>query len=251
MATKLSLKRVTVATLTLYARNWRIVLPVAILAAFIPLAIEVFIAHQLPDGWAALLSTFVDTLATVFFAGAAEELVHRWIEGQRRIPLRGVLARVPPVLFRLGLVSVVSAIGAIIGLVFLLVPGLILLTYWALVGPVIVAERPGFIATFRRSFHMVRGNALRVFAIIAGAELAAVLIGGLVSLIFQLFGDSPDEPVALAIGEAITLPLEGLAVPVVYWFLRDIEDQEKAAEADEQGPEADGQAPGAEATADA
>jgi hypothetical protein len=239
MPIKLSLKRVAADTLRLYARNWRIVLPVAILAAFIPLAIEVFIAHQLPDGWAAVLSTVVDTLATVFFAGAAEELVHRWVVGERRIPLRGVLARIPPVLLRLALVSVAAALGAVVGLLLFVVPGLILATWWALVGPVVVAERPGFRKTFGRSRQLVRGNAWRVFAIVVGAEVVAALIGVLISAIFQLFGDSPDEPVALAIGEAITLPLEGLAIPVIYWRLREIEDHEKAAQTDEQAPGAE------------
>lgn len=242
MPTKLSLRRVVADTLMLYIRNWRIVLPVAILAAFIPLAIEVFIAHHLPDGWAALLSTVVDTLATVFFAGAAEELVHRWIGGERKIPLRGVLARIPPVLLRLALVSVVAALGAVLGLLLFVVPGLVLATWWALVGPVVVAERPGFRKTFGRSRQLVRGNAWRVFVIVVGAEVAAALIGTLISAIFELLGGSPDAPVALAIGEAITLPLEGLAVPVIYWRLREIEDREKAAETDDE------QAPGAETT---
>jgi hypothetical protein len=228
MPTKLSIKLVLVDTLMLYARNWRIVLPVAVVAAFVPLAIEVFIGHQLPSGWAALLTTVVDTLATVAFAGAAEELVHRWVGGERRIPLRGVLTRVPPVLLRLGVVSVLSALGIALGALLLLVPGLVLLTWWALVGPVIVAERLGIRATFRRSRQLVRGNAWRVLAIMLGAEVLAALIGAVISAIFGLFGDKPDEPVALALGEAITLPLEGLAVPVMYWRLREIEEHAEA-----------------------
>ena len=228
MPTKLSIRLVLRDAIMLYGRNWRIVLPVAIAAAFVPLAIEVFIAHHLPDGWASLLTTVVDTLATVFFAGAAEELVHRWVVGERRIALTGVLARVPPVILRLGLVSVLAAVGTILGVVLLVVPGLVLLSWWALVGPVVVAERPGILKTFRRSRQLVRGNAWRVLAIMLGAEIVALIIGTLISAVFQALGDKPDEPVALALGEAITLPLEGLAVPVMYWRLRAIEDQREA-----------------------
>ena len=229
MPAKLSLKRVASDTVRLYIANWRIVLPVAVVAAFVPLAIEIFIAHHLPDLAASLLTSSVDTLATVFFAGAAEELVHRWNSGQRRIPLGGVLAKIPPVFWPLLAVSVVSALGQLLGVILFIVPGFILLTWWGVAAPVVVAERPGIFKALGRSRELVRGNGWKVFAVILGSEVVAALIGTLISIVFELFGDRPDEPVALAIGEAITLPLEALAVPFMYWRLREIEEASRAA----------------------
>jgi len=63
-------------------------------------------------------------------------------------------------------------------------------------------------------------------------EVLAVLIAFAVSEIFTSIGEGSDNPLALAIGESLTLPLEVLIVAVMYWRLRDIEAQ-RPAEAEE------------------
>jgi hypothetical protein len=220
----LNVRRVVATTLSIYGRNLSIVLPVALVLVFIPLGIDLLIEHELPDVWASLLTAVIDSFATVIFSGAAEELVHRWEGGQRRIRLAGVLAKVPRVILPLFAVALVQAFALLVGLVLLVVPGLVAYTYFAVVGPVVVAERPGFRATFGRSARLVRGNAWRVFAIVLGLEVAAAVVGLVIGLILGLFGERPDEPVGLAIGETITLPLEALMIPVTYWRLRELRD---------------------------
>jgi hypothetical protein len=221
---KLSFKQIVRTVLALYAANWRVVVPFSVFAAFVPFAVEELIAHDLPNVWASILTSGIDTLATVFFAGAAEELEHRWEEGKRRVPVKDVLRSLPPVIWPLTVVALITTVAYVIGLLLLLIPGLIILTLWAVAGPVVVAERTGILKAFSRSRQLVRGNAWRVFVVLLVAEVLAAVVGTLVSLVFTLWGDRPDEPVALAIGEALTLPLEGLAVPVMYWRLREIED---------------------------
>ena len=49
------------------------------------------------------------------------------------------------------------------------------------------------------------------------------MIGIAISALLHLVGEKPDEPLGLAIGETFTLPLEALAVPVMYWRLRELE----------------------------
>jgi len=222
---RLSVRHVFGSAFAIYAHNARIVLPVAIVAAFIPAALEIFVVHHVSDGVATILTTVLDNLATVFFAGAAEELVHRWEQGERRIPLRGVLANVPRVIVPLFFVALLQGLFVAAGFILLIVPGFVALTFAAVVGPATVAERPGILGAFRRSFRLVRGNAWRVFLVMLSIEVLAGIIGAIVAVIAGLLGDSPDEPISLAIGETITLPIEVLAVAVMYWRLRDLEDR--------------------------
>ena len=226
MPPRLNVPRVFGTTLAIYGTNPWIVLPVAIVAAFVPAAGEIFIAHQLPDAWAALVTTTIDGFATALFAGCGEELVHRWEEGQRRIPLKGVLAKVPGVLIPLFIVGFLQALAVAVGLVLLFVPGFVVLTFLSVVGPVVVAEHSGVRGAFRRSVQLVRGSAWRVFAVMLAVEVLAALVGIAVALILSTLGEKPDEPVGLALGETFTLPLEALAVPVMYWRLREKEQAE-------------------------
>jgi hypothetical protein len=221
---RLNVLRVFGTALAIYGTNPWIVLPVAIVAAFLPAAGEVFIAHQLPDAWAALVTTAIDGFATALFAGCGEELVHRWEEGERRIPLKGVLAKVPGVLVPLFIVGFLQALAVAVGAVLLVVPGFVALTFLSVVGPVVVAERSGVRGAFRRSIRLVRGSGWRVFAVMLGVEVLAALVGIAVALILSAVGETPDEPIGLAIGETFTLPLEALAVPVMYWRLREKEE---------------------------
>ena len=226
MPPRLNVPRVFGTTLAIYGTNPWIVLPVAIVAAFVPAAGEIFIAHQLPDAWAALVTTTIDGFATALFAGCGEELVHRWEEGQRRIPLKGVLAKVPGALIPLFIVGFLQALAVAVGLVLLFVPGFVVLTFLSVVGPVVVAEHSGVRGAFRRSVQLVRGSAWRVFAVMLAVEVLAALVGIAVALILSTLGEKPDEPVGLALGETFTLPLEALAVPVMYWRLREKEQAE-------------------------
>ena len=223
MPTRLNGLRVFTTTLAIYGRNPLIVLPVAIVAAFVPAVGEIIAADELPDLWASLVTTAIDGIATAMFAGCGEELAHRWEEGERRIPLRGVLSKVPGALLPLFVVGFVQGVAVALGLLLLVIPGFVALTFLAVVGPVVVAERSGIRGAFRRSVRLVRGNAWRVFAVMLGVEVLAALIGIGIAALLDLFGEKPDEPLGLAIGETFTLPLEALAVPVMYWRLRELE----------------------------
>jgi hypothetical protein len=204
-------------------RNAHIVVPAVIVATGVPAALELLIEHELPRSVGALLTSVIDTFSTAFFAGAAEQLVHRWEEGERHIRVRDTLSRVPPVVVPLFIVAIAQAVVVALGLVLLLVPGFVALTYFSVVGPAVVAENPGIRGAFRRSARLVRGNGRRVFVVMFSLELLAALIAVAISLIFSSIGETSDNPLALAIGESLTLPLEVLVVAVMYWRLRDIE----------------------------
>jgi len=231
--TRLHVLRVYRSAVAIIVVNARIVIPAVILATAIPLLIELFVEHELPRGIAALLTTVVDSFSAMFFAGAAEQLVHRWEEGERRVKLKGVLSRVPPVILPLLAVSFLQALAVGVGILLLIIPGFIIWTFTAIVGPVVVAEEVGIRRSFHRSAQLVRGNAWRVFFIVFSIELLAGILAVLIGLVFTGIGESSENPIALAIGEAFTLPLEVFAVAVMYWRLREVEDARLSAQSDE------------------
>src|SRR5215813_9867312 len=62
--------------------------------------------------------------------------------------------------------AILATIGIAIGLFLLIVPGLILLTYWCLIVPFIVVAGAGVFESFGNSMQTVRGYAWRVFGTI-------------------------------------------------------------------------------------
>ena len=74
---------------------------------------------------------------------------------------RPLLRRDPAILPLIGF-GILFGIGVAIGFVLLIVPGLILLTFWSVGAPAIVVERLGAIDAFGRSWHLVRGDAWSV-----------------------------------------------------------------------------------------
>ena len=89
---------------------------------------------------------------------------------------------VRPVLARLIWAGLLVAGATLLGLFLLIFPGLILLTIWSVVIPVIVAENLSLTESLRRSPELVRGNGWRVFGFmmllsIAGAVVVLVIFG--------------------------------------------------------------------------
>ncbi len=99
-----------------------------------------------------------------FFAGMIEQLVAADMEG-RRPPSPAQVARTLP--WRdLIVVDLLAATAASLAALLLVIPGLIVVTLFALAGPLVVIERRGPLTALRRSSEMVRGCFWRVAVLI-------------------------------------------------------------------------------------
>ena len=98
-----------------------------------------------------------------------------------------VLPRVQPRLGALIGTSILAGLGILFGLILLVVPGLILLTWWAVVAPVVMLEDTSGTAALGRSRELVRGHGWTVFGLIFVVGLltniASGIIGGIVGAI--------------------------------------------------------------------
>lgn len=72
------------------------------------------------------------------------------------------IAKVGPVIA----VSILWILGVTVGMIFLWVPGLILMTMWSVCLPVVISEDGGIIASFGRSRALTKGSRWKIFGLL-------------------------------------------------------------------------------------
>jgi hypothetical protein len=165
-----------------------------------------------------LVGFVVTLVASTLFTGMVVELVADVQDGRRDSSPGQLLRAASPVIGKLILVGIVAGIGIAIGFVLLIVPGLILITIWSVVAPVVVLERPPGLGALGRSRELVRGNGWYVFGVI----LLLVVVVGLVSFVIEALASSAGAGaglVARVIVGILTAPISSLAEAVLYFQL--------------------------------
>ena len=102
----------------------------------------------------------------------------------------------------------------------MIVPGLFLMTIWAVVAPVIVLERPGVFAAFGRSRELVRGHGwtvLGALVLVFLIVIAAAIVAGIVGV---ALGGGVGEAIAGWVLNALVQPLAAVTATVIYFALR-------------------------------
>ena len=212
--------------------------PVLMLAAvviFVPVGLLEAIDHELeealtdPDGLE--LGDLIEIVAAAFVLGAGVLLgdvlyagvvaavviaVRTQHEGSLRELLKGL-----PVL-RLIAVDLLLGLVVVIGFLLLIVPGIVFITWFALVAPVVKVEHPPIRAAFRRSRELVRGHFWLVFAFVIPIVIVAEALSGLAqSGMVELLGEGfVGDWAGAALADLLTAPLYALAVVVLYFELR-------------------------------
>jgi hypothetical protein len=93
-------------------------------------------------------------------------------DGRIDLSVRATIEAVTPFVGAVAIASILASIGIEIGLILIIVPGLILLTFWSLIVPEIVVGGSGALDSFSRSWRTVRGYAWNVF----GTFILVILI---------------------------------------------------------------------------
>lgn len=206
-----------------YRRHAGVLLPVAFW-----LFLAVAIVEELAYAYlvTAIFAGLLGMVATTLYQGMVVGLVRDAEEGRRDAPSVGEMFRsVWPVLWPLVVASLLAMLGILLGTIFFIVPGLIALTFWAVIAPVIVIERTGAIAAFGRSQELVSGNAWRVLAIVVVGFLILVGLVLVLVLVAESLEDGPLLRIVFsALAGAVAAPITGLIAAILYFRLREIED---------------------------
>ena len=105
-----------------------------------------------------------------------------------------------------------------VGLFLVIVPGLILITIWAVVAPAIVIENKGVIDAFGRSRELVRGNGWNVFITIVLAFLIVIAVSIVAALIGAAIGDVALVILAI-LASIVAEPVAALVASILFFDL--------------------------------
>ena len=164
-----------------------------------------------------LLAAILGIVASTLYGGFVVKLVDDVRDGRRDDTVGDLFRSAAGVVGSLIGNGILKGIAVLIGLVLLIVPGLILLTIWAVTGPVIVVERKGVIDAFGRSRELVKGEGWTVFAVIVIVFVIKFVISQVAGAIG---GDSDAASIIFSTaGSIITAPITALASAVLYFDL--------------------------------
>jgi hypothetical protein len=169
----------------------------------------------------ALFTAVVSLVGTFWLQGALVYAVDDVRDGRIDSSIGQLFERVQPYVGRLIGAGILAGLGIALGFVLLIVPGLILLTWWCLIAPVIVLEKKHVGESFSRSRELVRGHAWTVFGIVIITVLASAIASGLIQSIFSFLGPFLRYWIGGTIANAIVDPFIAVALTLMYFHLRE------------------------------
>jgi hypothetical protein len=163
---------------------------------------------------------FVLTLFGAFLLQAAlVKAVQDVRDGTVDLDLRGTISAAMPYVGTVAIAAILAAIGIGIGFILIIVPGLILLTFWSLIVPEIVIGGAGAIESFGRSWRTVRGYGWNVFGTLVLVWLIMIVVGIVLSVIMYAVPPGWRSFVSELVSGALTAPFIAAVVTLVYYRL--------------------------------
>lgn len=166
-----------------------------------------------------LVSLAVDVVAITLYTGMVVKLVEDLRDGRRDSTINELIESAMPAIVPLILNGLMKGLAVAVGLILLIVPGLILLTIWAVTAPAIVVERAGAFNAFGRSWQLVKGDGWNVFGVIAIAYLITFAISFAFSAIGFGIGDAGGYVLRIA-ASILTAPIGALVGAILFFELR-------------------------------
>ena len=228
MPQRLDIGRVFSRIFELYTTQAAIYLPTALIL-YLPAALITGAIYTGSVGILLLLVSIAVGFVTAFiYQGVVVQSVSDLQDGRRDLSIGQLFSSVLPVLGTLIVVGVVGGIAEGIGFFLLIVPGVFLVTVWAVVAPCIVIERRGFDA-FGRSYQLTKGNFWQVLGVI----VILFIVQFVVQRIFSAIGGGISDSfvvyaIFVLIASVIVAPLSALASAVMYFELIGLAGQQPA-----------------------
>jgi hypothetical protein len=213
----------------IYREHAGVLLPVAFWLFLI-----VAIVNGLTEGNLSLfwLGLVVSLAVGTLYQGMVVELVRDVQDGRLDSSTGDLMRSVLPVLGPLIGAGILAGVGIAAGFFLLIAPGLILLTMWAVIAPVIVVERRGVFDAFGRSRQLVKNQGWPVFGTVVVAFLIAFVAGIVFILVADSIANGPIVRIVFsALASTITAPIEALVASVLYFRLLAIKGEQSASNA--------------------
>jgi hypothetical protein len=200
-----------------YRAHWR---HLVIIAAVVLVPLGAVTAPLALLGWPGIVGANVLDLSALFLVnGALVRAVDDVRLGRPDLSVAETFRQTGPRLLVLAVVGVLAAVAIFVGLLLLVVPGLVLLTWWFVLSPVVVLEGQGVLPAFGRSRGLVRGHGWPVF----GVAIVTLLVELVVSLTLGAaalpLGGAVSSFVQTAVGNTVVSPFVAVAATLTYFEL--------------------------------
>ena len=220
MNAKLDTGRVFERIFGIYGEQFTLLIPAA-LVLFLPVAILNGILLDSGGVLVGLATIVISLIATYWFQGMVVEAVVDILDGRRDHTVGSLFSSASPFIGTLIGAGILATLIVIVGFILIIIPGLIALTFLAVVAPAVVIERTGVTGSLSRSRELVSGNAWRVFGVIVVLFLLTAIVG---SILNAIGGSISDSFVGYALGDLIgrvlLSPLSAIAATVMFVELR-------------------------------
>ena len=203
----------------MYRAYWRHFVLISF-AVFVAIALLTFLLALLLGGVGVLAGGLISIAGVFWLQGALVEAVADVRDGQADLTVGQTIARVRPRLNSLSLAGLLAMLGVAAGLVLLVIPGLVLLTWWVLIVPVIVLEGAGVLSSFGRSRELVRGHGWNVFGVIVLTILLYVAGWIVVAAVLFWLPNGIQGFLTNLVGSTLTAPIVAISWTLMYYWLR-------------------------------
>jgi hypothetical protein len=203
----------------LYKAHWRHLLSISFLVYAAVALINLVLVAAL-TWFGTIIGAILYFVALFWVQGALVKAVDDVRDGRADLSLSETFQRVRPQLGSIIVAGILAGLGIALGLILLIVPGLILLTWWILIIPVIVLEERRAGESFSRSRELVRGYGWSVFGVIVLTILLIIAFYIVLSLILLPAADWLRSFVQSVVGGAVTTPFIVTAWTLLYYRLK-------------------------------
>jgi hypothetical protein len=167
----------------------------------------------------ALLGSIVEFFAAFLLQATLVKAVQDVRDGRADLSIGETVSAATPFIGPVALASILAGIAITIGLILVIVPGLWLITIWAVIIPVIVIERSGALASFGRSRQLVKGRGWHVFGTLVLVFIILIVVDFILGLIFAALPVVLRSGLGTVISGTLVAPFLALVVTLIYYRL--------------------------------
>lgn len=204
----------------LYKAHWRHLLTISLIVYIGIALISLLLTLILVNWLAGLLAAAISLVALFWVQGALVKAVEDVRDGRADLPLGETFARVRPQLSSIVVGGILAGIGVFLGLLLFIVPGLLLMTWWVLLIPVIVLEQRRAGEAFGRSRELVRGYGWGVFGVIVLTILLLLGFSIVLAIVLAPFDEWLQSFLSNVISGTLTAPFIAVTWTILYYRLR-------------------------------
>jgi hypothetical protein len=191
-----------------------------LIAFVIYLIAAVLVALLSLVGWFGyVLGEIIELTAVFLLQAALVKAVQDVRDGRVDLNLSQTVQAALPYLLPVAGAGILASIGIGVGLVLLIVPGLILLTFWCLIVPFIVIGETGPIDAFGKSMRTVRGYAWNVFGTLVLVFLLYIAFVIVLALILLFLPAFVRNFVSSIVVGTLVAPFLALVITLIYYRL--------------------------------